>query len=177
MKTIFSLLLSACFLAFVTAAGAEETKLKVGDTAPAVTGKTETGADWKLADYAGKKNVLLYFYPKDNTPGCTKEACGLRDRIDELKKHDVEVFGVSFDSGESHLTFIKEHNLNFPLLADTDGKIADAFGARKEAGKNMARRISFLIGKDGKIVHITDVPSADVHLSEMKDAVEKLEKK
>jgi peroxiredoxin Q/BCP len=142
----------------------------VGDTAPLVQGKDQDGKEWKLADVVGKKVVLLYFYPKDDTPGCTKEACGFRDRISELKKQGVEVVGVSFDSSESHQKFISKYNLNFPLLADTDGAIADAYGVRM-TGKNMARRTSFLIGRDGKIAHVTDTMNADTHLSEMKDAV------
>jgi peroxiredoxin Q/BCP len=117
--------------------------------------------------------VLLYFYPKDDTPGCTKEACGLRDRMADLKKDKVEVIGVSFDSTASHQKFIAKYNLNFPLLADTNGKIADAYGVRMP-DRDMARRVSFLIGLDGKIAHVTDSPSADTHLSEMKDAVAKL---
>jgi peroxiredoxin Q/BCP len=151
-----------------------ETKVKVGDAAPAIEGKDQNGKDWKLAEALGKKIVLVYFYPKDDTPGCTKEACGLRDRMEDLKSKNVEVVGVSFDSGESHQKFIEKFKLNFTLLADTDGKIADAFGVRREAGKNMARRVSFLIDKDGKIAHVTDNPSADVHLEEMKSAIEKL---
>src|SRR5215467_1807044 len=78
----------------------------VGDKAPLVQGKDQNGKEWKLADEIGKKVVLLYFYPKDDTPGCTKEACGFRDRIADLKKEDVEVVGVSFDSPESHQKFI-----------------------------------------------------------------------
>ena len=150
---------------------------KVGEKAPLVEGKNQDGQIWKLNDSLGSKIVLLYFYPKDNTPGCTKEACGLRDRMTDLKKDGVEVIGVSFDSAESHQKFIKDHNLNFSLLADVDGKIADAYGARRAPGKNIARRVSFLIGKDGKVAHVTDNASADVHLSEMKDAIAKLTKK
>jgi peroxiredoxin Q/BCP len=149
---------------------------KAGDPAPTVVGKDQDGKSWNLADHVGKHVVLLYFYPKDDTPGCTKQACGLRDRMGDLKKDKVEVVGVSFDSSESHQKFIAKHHLNFPLLADTDGKIADAFGVRREPGRNMARRASFLIGLDGKIAHVTDVPSADVHLKEMKDAVATLGK-
>jgi thioredoxin-dependent peroxiredoxin len=119
--------------------------------------------------------VLLYFYPKDDTKGCTAQACGLRDRMGDLKKENVEVVGVSFDNADSHQKFIAKHNLNFTLLADTAGKIADAYGVRMP-GKNMARRASFLIGLDGKIAHVTDTPSADKHLAEMKDAVEKIKK-
>jgi len=150
---------------------------KAGEKAPVVEGKNQDGKTWKSAESVGKHIVLLYFYPKDNTPGCTKEACGLRDRMSDLKKDGVEVIGVSFDSAESHQKFIKQYDLNFSLLADTDGKIADAFGVRKEPGKNIARRVSFLIGKDGRIVHVTDSPSADVHLAEMKEAIATLTKK
>ena len=146
---------------------------KVGDTAPLIRGQDQDGKTWKLADVVGKQVVLLYFYPKDDTPGCTKEACGFRDRLADLKKDKVEVIGVSFDSTASHQKFIAKYNLNFPLLADTDGKIADAYGVRI-TDRKMARRVSFLIGLDGKIAHVTDTPSADTHLSEMKEAVEKL---
>jgi peroxiredoxin Q/BCP len=147
---------------------------KAGDKAPNVTGTDQDGKTWKLSDHVGKHLVLLYFYPKDDTPGCTKQACGLRDRMSDLKKDNVEVVGVSFDSAASHQKFREKHSLNFTLLADTDGKIADAYGVRREAGKSMARRASFLIGLDGKIQHVTDTPSADVHLKEMKEAVEKV---
>lgn len=146
---------------------------KVGDKAPLVEGKDQDGNPWKLSDDIGKKLVLLYFYPKDDTPGCTKEACGFRDSIDQLKADNVEVIGVSFDSGASHLKFISKYNLNFPLVADTNGKIADTYGVRM-AGRSMARRVSFLIGLDGKIVHITDSPNAETHLTEMKEAASKL---
>ena len=121
----------------------------------------------------GKKVVLLYFYPKDETPGCTKEACGLRDRMGDLQKANVEVIGVSFDSADSHQKFIAKHNLNFTLLTDWDGKIADAYGVRA-GGKNIARRVSFLIENDGKILHVTDAQSADTHFTEMSEAVAKL---
>jgi peroxiredoxin Q/BCP len=150
-------------------------KPAVGDQAPLVSGQTQEGKNWKLADAVGKKVVLLYFYPKDDTPGCTKEACGLRDRMGSLQKANVEVVGVSFDSAESHQKFITKHKLNFTLLTDTDGKIADTYGVRA-AGKNMARRVSFLIGTDGKILHVTDSPIADTHLAEMSEAVAKLKK-
>src|SRR3954454_5825125 len=121
---------------------------KVGDKAPLIEGKDQNGKTWKLADEVGKQVVLLYFYPKDDTPGCTKEACGFRDRITDLKKENVEVIGVSFDSAESHQKFISKFNLNFRLLVDTDGKITDAYGT-KMANRNISRRVSFLIGLDG----------------------------
>lgn len=148
---------------------------KTGDTAPEFKAKDQTGKTWDLKDLEGQKVVLLYFYPKDDTPGCTKEACGLRDRMGDLQKDNVQVLGVSFDNADSHQKFISKFNLNFPLLVDADGKIADAYGTRMP-NKNMDKRISFLIGKDGKIVHVTNNPSADVHLKEMKEAVAQLSK-
>lgn len=166
----------AAMLSLPSAVAQTGTTPKVGDTAPLIEGKNQDGKPWKLSDDIGKKVVLLYFYPKDDTKGCTKEACGLRDHMGDLTKDNVEVIGVSFDSTESHQAFISKYALNFPLLADTDGKIADAYGVRM-TGKSMARRVSFLIGLDGKIVHVTDSPSADVHLTEMQEAVAGLAKK
>jgi thioredoxin-dependent peroxiredoxin len=148
---------------------------KTGDTAPAFTGKDQNGKDFKLADLTGKKIVLLYFYPKDFTGGCTKEACSFRDGFEDFATNNVEIVGVSFDSADSHLQFIAKYKLNFTLLADTDGKIADIYGVR-QAGKNMDKRVSFLIGLDGKIVHITDSGNPDIHLAEMKEAIASLKK-
>jgi peroxiredoxin Q/BCP len=149
--------------------------LKAGDMAPLITGKDQKDRTWKLSRLIGRKNVLLYFYPKDETPGCTKEACSMRDGLDYFKRDNVEVVGVSFDSEASHQDFIKKENLNFPLLADMDGKISDAYGARMP-GKNMDRRISFLIGRDGKIVHVTDSRDPAVHMKEMREAISGLPK-
>jgi peroxiredoxin Q/BCP len=166
--------MALCVTLLAASAAAQNSKMpKVGDKAPLVQGHDQDGKEWKLADDVGKKVVLLYFYPKDDTPGCTKEACGFRDSIADLKKENVEVIGVSFDNSESHQKFISKYNLNFPLIADTDGHIADAYGVRM-SGRNMARRVSFLIGLDGKIAHETDSPNAEVHLSETRDAVKKL---
>ena len=148
---------------------------KAGDTAPSFAGTDQNGKDFKLADLAGKKIVLLYFYPKDFTGGCTKEACSFRDGFEDFATNNVEIVGVSFDSADSHLQFIAKYKLNFTLLADPDGKIADIYGVRM-AGKNMAKRVSFLIGLDGKIVHVTDTGNPDVHLSEMKAAIAGLKK-
>jgi len=121
--------------------------------------------------------VLLYFYPKDDTRGCTAEACSLRDNMVDFKEAGVEVVGVSFDPKDSHKKFIFKYNLNFPLLADTSGSIADAYGARMGKDKEMDRRISFLIGLDGKILHVTDSPDPAVHLKEIKAEIAKLKGK
>jgi peroxiredoxin Q/BCP len=157
------------------AATAFAAMLKTGDTAPLFTGQDQDGKTVKLKSLIGKKIVLLYFYPRDNTPGCTKEACGFRDRMNELQKDNVEVIGVSFDSAESHKQFIAEYRLNFRLLADPEGKIVDAYDVRV-AGRTTARRVSFLIGLDGKIVHVTDTGNPEIHFSEMKTAIAGLKK-
>jgi len=148
---------------------------KAGDTAPLIAGQDQDGKDFNLADHVGKKIVLLYFYPKDFTGGCTKEACSFRDGFEDFATNNVEIVGVSFDSADSHLQFIAKYKLPFTLLTDSDGKIADAYGVRMD-GKNMASRVSFLIGLDGKIVHVTDTGNPDVHLAEMKAAIAGLKK-
>jgi peroxiredoxin Q/BCP len=148
---------------------------KAGDTAPLFEGQDQDGKTVKLADFTGKKIVLLYFYPKDFTGGCTKEACGFRDRIGELQTNNVEVIGVSFDSAESHLKFIAQYKLPFTLLADTGGTIAKAYDVKMPV-LNMAKRVSFLIGLDGKIVHVTDTNNPDIHFAEMKAAIAGLKK-
>jgi peroxiredoxin Q/BCP len=149
---------------------------KVGDAAPLFEGTNQDGQTVKLAEFAGKKNVLLYFYPKDFTGGCTKEACGLRDRMGELQTNNVEVIGVSFDSADSHKKFATEYHLNFTLVADTDGKIAGLYDVKMPL-MNMAKRVSFLIGMDGKIVHVTNAMNPQVHFDEMQTAIAGLNKK
>ncbi len=171
MRLKYLLSATVAILGLVSLPAAETPK--VGDTAPLFRGLDQDGKVVSLLDFTGKQAVLLYFYPKDNTPGCTKEACGFRDRIDELKKQGVAVVGVSRDDAASHKKFIADHNLTFPLLADTDGTVTEKYGAGMPSRK-MSRRISFLIDKEGKIVHVTDNPSADKHLTEMKEAIDKL---
>ena len=160
----------------VSAAAAVQAAIpRVGDVAPLFTGQDQDGKTVKLADLIGKKIVLLYFYPKDFTGGCTREACGFRDRMGELQKDNVEIIGVSFDSAASHQKFIAQYHLNFRLLADPDGTIVDAYGV-KWGDRKLARRVSFLIGLDGKIVHITDAANPDTHFEEMKAAIAGLKK-
>ena len=151
-------------------------KLKVGDMAPLFSGQDQDGKTVALADLIGKKVVLLYFYPKDFTSGCTKEACGFRDRMGELQTNNVEVVGVSFDSAKSHQEFIAKYKLNFSLLADPDGRIVDLYGVRMDH-LDLAHRVSFLIGLDGKIVHITDAGNPTVHFEQMEAAIAALKSK
>jgi peroxiredoxin len=101
-----------------------------GQDAPLFSGQDQDGNPWKLSEHVGKKVIFLYFYPKDDSPGCTSEACSLRDNMYELKQAGVEVVGVSFDDKDTHKNFIFKYNLDFSLLADTSGAIADAYGVR-----------------------------------------------
>lgn len=172
MKIIRNLL---AVLSFLVGASALADMPKVGDVAPAFQGTDQNGNTIKSSDIVGKKIVLLYFYPKDFTGGCTAEACGFRDRMGDLQKDNVQVVGVSFDSADKHKQFEQKYDLNFTLLADPDGKIVDAYGTRMGEMK-MSRRVSFLIGLDGKIVHVTDSGKPQVHFDEMKAAIDSLQK-
>jgi thioredoxin-dependent peroxiredoxin len=115
-----------------------------GQDAPSFSGQDQDGIPWKLSDHIGKKIVFLYFYPKDDSAGCADEACSLRDNMFELKQAGVEVVGVSFDDKDAHKNFIFKYNLDFSLLADTSGAIADAYGVRM-GEQNKAASSTFLV--------------------------------
>lgn len=131
--------------------------LKPGDPAPAFSAKDTEGNTRSLADYRGKK-LILYFYPKDDTPGCTKEACSLRDHRADLEAKNAEVLGVSTDSVASHQKFSQKFGLNFPLLADTDKSVAKAYEAigGLVGLLGIAKRITYVIDEEGKILHVID---------------------
>ena len=152
-------------------AKAIELKLKEGDAAPKFTVATNGGGKISLADYKGQ-NVILYFYPKDDTPGCTKEACAFRDEFAQFQKKGAVVFGVSPDPVKSHDKFVEKFKLPFPLLADADKKIVEAYGVwgekvfmgRKYFG---VHRVTFLIGPDGKIKKIWPQVKPEEHAAEV----------
>ena len=146
-------------------------KLKEGDQAPAFSAMANGGGKISLSDFEGK-NVILYFYPKDDTPGCTKEACAFRDGFAEFKKRGAIVLGVSTDSAKSHDKFVEKFKLPFTLLADEDKKIVEAYGVwgeksfmgRKYMGTH---RVTFLIGGDGRIKKIWPQVKPDEHAAEV----------
>ena len=151
-------------------------KPQVGDTAPEFSGESD-GGKISLADYRGKKNVVLYFYPGDFTLVCTREACGFRDMYEDLKGADTEVIGVSTDSNESHKKFIAEYKLPFPLLSDKDKKIAQAYGATNLVTDLLGRvsRVTYVIDKNGKIAAVLKAElSASKHVDGVKEALAKL---
>jgi peroxiredoxin Q/BCP len=154
--------------------------LPIGTKAPDFELPDADGKMHKLSDYIGHK-VILYFYPKDGTPGCTKEACNLRDNYEILQEKGIIILGISYDDAESHQKFIKEHQLPFTLLSDSEKKVADLYGAKGGIlGFVGARRITYLIDENGKIMHVfKDVDTsghAEQILSILKEKVESKEK-
>ncbi len=145
--------------------------LKVGAKAPAFKGKNQNGETISIADFKGKK-LILFFYPKDNTPGCTAEACSLRDNYKLLQKNGFELVGVSVDDEKSHQKFITKYDLPFPLIADTDQKIVNAYGlwveksmyGRKYMG---TARTTVIIDEAGKIAHIIEKVDTKDHANQI----------
>ena len=146
-------------------------ELKEGEAAPDFKAQSTDGKEVSLKDFRGK-NVILYFYPKDDTPGCTREACGFRDEFKRFAAKDAVVLGVSHDSPESHDKFREKYTLPFPLLSDAEKKITSAYGVYKE--KSLYGRLfmgiertTFVIGKDGKIKKIFPKVKVDGHIEEI----------
>jgi peroxiredoxin Q/BCP len=141
--------------------------LQVGDTAPNFTVKDTNGNTVTLSDCAGKP-VVMYFYPKDDTPGCTKEACSFRDNYEQYLSQGITVFGVSLDDEMSHQAFTTKFNLPFPLLADVDGAIARAYDVLGERnGVNYAQRVTYVIGADGKISQVYTTINTETHATDI----------
>ncbi len=151
---------------------------KIGSKAPSFSLPDQTGAQHSLADYAGKW-VLLYFYPKDNTPGCTVEALTFESKRAEFKKRNCVILGVSVDSEASHKKFCEKQNLTFTLLADTDKKVVEAYGVwalKKFMGREYmgTLRTSFLIDPGGKIAKVYENVKPPVHANEILKDLEEL---
>ena len=132
--------------------------MEIGSKAPEILGKDTNGNEIRLSDFSGKK-LVLYFYPKDSTPGCTSEACNLRDNYSELRRQGYEVVGVSVDSEKSHQRFIEKNNLPFPLISDTDKQLVEQFGVwgeKKMAGRTYMGtfRTTFIINEQGIVERI-----------------------
>ena len=145
--------------------------LKIGDQAPAFTAKDQDGNPVSLDQYEGKK-IVLYFYPKDNTPGCTAEACNIRDNYQQFLDKGFVVLGVSADSEKSHRNFIEKHDLPFPLISDPEKEIIksyDAWGEKKMYGKSYEGilRKTIIISEDGKIERIIDKVKTKDHSNQI----------
>lgn len=148
--------------------------LKEGDAAPDFQTRDEHGNPVKLSDFRGQK-VALYFYPKDDTPGCTKEACSFRDNYSTVEENGIKVLGVSLDDEASHQAFISKFNLPFTLLSDTDHSVSDAYGVYGEQTwgdkkfMGVARK-TFLIDEEGKIKKVFDKVNVEAHADEVVEA-------
>lgn len=148
--------------------------LMPGDIAPEFEGLTTDGKRVSLSDYRGRK-LVLYFYPKDDTPGCTRQACSLRDGMDRLAAKGAAVLGVSTQDASSHEAFTRKFKLNFPLLADTDGAVGRAYGtlggsglvARLKSSLGLAQRVTFIIDERGRIAHVITRPDVSRHSEEV----------
>jgi len=150
--------------------------LQKGEKAPDFSLPSSEGGEVRLKDFQGKNSVLLFFYPKDNTPGCTKEACGFRDLHQRFRKVETVVFGISLDSLESHEKFINKYDLPFPLLSDKDMKVSKAYGVYGQ--KNMygkkywgINRTTFLINQDGFIEGIFHKVKVETHPQEVLEKI------
>ena len=147
---------------------------KAGDSAPDFHGLTTDGSEVKLGDFRGRK-LVLYFYPMDFSPGCTAQACSLRDHNGEIRAKGADILGVSTQNASSHQRFAKTYGLNFPLLADADRSVARAYGAVGGSGvfaiaqalMGLADRVTFVIDEQGTIAHVIDDPSCANHAEEV----------
>jgi peroxiredoxin Q/BCP len=167
MKTLMLFLITVLTTTIVMA----QSVLKTGDQAPDFTSKDQDGKVVSLKDYKGKK-VVLYFYPKDQTPGCTKEACNLRDNIDGLKSAGYEVLGVSTDDEASHKAFQEKYSLPFRLVADTDKSIHQLYGVwveKERDGKKVwgTARTTFLIDEKGTIAEVINKVDTEQHAAQI----------
>jgi peroxiredoxin Q/BCP len=141
--------------------------LQVGMDAPVFTAKDSEGNTISLSDFAGK-TVVLYFYPKDDTPGCTKEAQSFRDNYAQYQGQDMVVLGVSMDDEASHKLFKEKYGLPFQLLADPDGTITKAYDVLGDYnGQNYAKRVTYIIDGNGKITHVHETVKTDTHAQDI----------
>ena len=174
MKILAVIALIAIALLAFRAISFAGTQPKIGQPAPDFTLPDANSQAHKLTDYAGKW-LVLYFYPKDDTPGCTKEACHFRNDLTQLEKLGAKVVGISVDDSGSHAKFAKKYNLPFPLLSDKDGKVADSYGALTNLGIiKIAKRYTFLIDPKGNVAKIYLSVDTSRHSQEIIDDLKKL---
>ena len=167
-----SFLIIAAMLSFL-GCSREAGALSVGDAAPNITARDQNGHDVNLADVYAKGPTLVYFYPKAGTPGCTAQACSLRDAFPDFSSDNIQVIGVSADTVEAQKKFAEEYKLPFVLLADTDLAVAKAFGVPTIPVLGVPRRQSFII-RDGKIAWIVEGAKTGDHAAEVREAMAKL---
>jgi thioredoxin-dependent peroxiredoxin len=159
------------FLTFLEpklAFGSRDGVPQVGDVAPDAVLTDQDGADVRLSDLWSEQPLVIYFYPKDNTPGCTAQACSFRDANDDLRAAGLSVVGISLDTAESHRRFAERHRLSFTLLADPEATVTEAYGVKGSFfGLGIARRVTFLVGTDGRVLRVWDPASPANHAEEV----------
>ena len=165
MKNRFSLLVFTVLFIFNYGLGSD--MLKPGDKAPDFRLKDGTGKWHQLSDYNDQK-LVIYFYPKDDTPGCTAEACNIRDNYSELQEAGIQILGVSYDDSSSHTAFTKKYDIPFPLLSDTDKDMAEAYGAKGTlTGWLVAQRITIVIGEGGIVIGVIENVQTGNHVAQI----------
>ena len=196
MRTSLPIAMSAVLVSLLASnaqaqQGDDAKLIAVGKPAPSFTLKDDQGQDWKSSDHFGEGFVVLYFYPADMTGGCTKQACGYRDNLDSLKDAGIEVVGISGDSVHNHQLFKKAHNLNFTLLADPKGEVAQKYGVPASVGEKSVtanidgkdevlvrtattQRFTIVVGKDGQVKRAYKVSDAGGDSQAILDAIAKL---
>ena len=161
---LFVLIFSSC--------GGTAENLSVGDTAPDFTLQDSQNNSYTLSDYQAKAPVVVYFYPKANTSGCTTEACGIRDDYSNFEKYGIEIFGISTDSKKDIQEFIDDYDLNFPLLSDENKDVAKSYGVLNSVG--LASRITFIIDKGGALAHIIREVDVNSHANQVFELAKEL---
>ena len=147
--------------------------LQVGDKVPEFSLPDQNGEIFNIADYLGKNPMVIYFYPKDDTPGCTKEACSFRDSFEEFTDRNVQVIGISADDVESHRNFAKKYNLPFTLLADTKNEVRKLFGVKSNLMGLIPGRVTYVIDSSGKVIYIFESQfKATQHIREALQAID-----
>ncbi len=171
MKKIISFAAAISMLLLLSSAYAQnknemtKSELKVGMKAPNFSLEDAYGHHFSLAKYKGKSPVIVYFYPKAGTAGCTKEACGIRDDWGKFKAKKIQVLGISVDTKPEIMKFIKDNNLNFPLLSDAGKKVSKEYGVYNKNGYD--NRVTFIVNKEGKITNIIKVTNIEEHAAEV----------
>jgi len=175
MKTsvIIITVLAGLILAFTMKNQKSGGSLTVGDKIPEFSLPDQNGEQFRISDHLGQQALVIYFYPKDDTPGCTKEACSFRDSYEEFTDRNVKVIGISADDVESHKNFAKKHNLPFTLLADTKNEVRKLFGVKSNMLGLIPGRVTYVVNEGGEIIYIFDSQlKATKHISEALTALD-----
>ena len=149
--------------------------ISIGDSCPHFSLQNQNGETINIKDYIGSKNVIIYFYPKDNTAGCTKEACSFRDAMQDLNNLDCEVFGISADSVASHKAFANQFRLTFNLLSDVGNSVRKSFKVPANLFGLIPGRVTYIVNKEGKVIHIINSQmNPDKHIKETIEIISSL---